>query len=125
MIPTFIRSYEANSELEGYRIAMFSDATASQMVAHATGSDVPLVGAVDRMGADTGGMADIHRGGVVSVQLGADVAAGDPLTADADGFAIKAAPAAGTNANIIGFADAPGVAGDIIDALFAPGVIQG
>lgn len=125
MIPNFTRAYEASAEIAGFRIAAFTTPGSSTTVSHATGGTAALVGVVDRQGAPAGGMADIHRAGLVSVQLGGGVAAGDPLTSDATGFAIKAVPGAGANLNIIGFADQPGVSGDIIDAFMSPGVVRG
>ena len=43
----------------------------------------------------------------------------------ADGKAVSAAPAAGVNAHIIGFAEVSAVAGDIAPVLLARGVLQG
>ncbi len=125
MIPTFIRAYAASAAIAGCRIVTFDVPASATTIATATSGTVPLVGVSDRMGADTGGMCDVHRGSLVAVQLGGAVAAGDPLTANATGLAIKAVPGAGTNLNIIGFADQPGVSGDIIDVFIAPGVIRG
>lgn len=124
MIPTFTRSYEASAAVAGYRIVKFSDAASSSKVAHAAANTDPLMGVSDAMGADIGGMADVHRGGLVSVQLGGAVNAGDPLTSDANGKAIAAAAAVATTVRIIGYADAPGVADDIIDAFLAPGILH-
>jgi hypothetical protein len=45
------------------------------------------------MGGSTGGMVDVVRAGLASVRLGGTVAAGDPLTSDANGKAVKAVPA--------------------------------
>lgn len=125
MIPTFIRAYEASAAVAGFRIAAFTTPASATTVSQATGGTVPLLGVFDRQGAPVGGMADVHRSGLVSVELGGTVAAGDPLTADAQGRAIKAVPGAGANLNIIGFADQPGVSGDIIDAFMALGVVRG
>lgn len=66
------------------------------------------------MGAPAGGMCDVHRLGLVSTLLGGTVQAGDALTSDAQGRAVKA-----TTGPIIGYADAPGVEGDIIDIWLA------
>lgn len=125
MIPTFIRAYEASAEIAGHRIVTFDTPASATTIASATGGAVPLVGVSDKMGASVGGMCDVHRAGLVSVQLGGTVGAGDPLTSNAAGLAIKAVPGSGANVNIIGFADQPGVSGDIIDAFMAPGVIRG
>lgn len=125
MIPTFIRAYEASAEIAGHRIVTFGAPASATTIAPAGGGTVPLVGVSDKMGAASGGMCDVHRGGLVSVQLGGVVSAGDPLTSNASGLAIRAVPGSGANLNIIGFADQPGVSGDIIDAFMAPGVIRG
>lgn len=124
MIPTFIRAYEASSEIAGYRILAFSDVASSSKVSHASTSTGPLMGISDAMGSPVGGMCDVHRGGLVSVQLGGAVSAGAPLTADANGKAIAATASAATTVHIIGYADGPGVADDIIDAFFAPGLLH-
>lgn len=124
MIPTFTRAYEASSEISGYRILAFSDVASSSKVSHASTSTGPLMGISDAMGASVGGMCDVHRGGLVSVRLGGAVSAGAPLTSDANGNAIAATASAATTVYIIGYADAPGVADDIIDAFFAPGLLH-
>lgn len=124
MNPTFIRSYKASAAITGNRIVAFSDAANSSKVAQATGSSSPLCGIADRLDAAQDAMCDVHRGGICEARLGGTVEAGDPLTADADGKAIKAEAAAGTTVWIVGYADAPGVADDIIDVLFAPGVLH-
>lgn len=124
MIPTFIRSYEAAAAVEGFLIVKFAAPGSNQTVEAADSNTAPLVGVADKMGADAGGMLDVHRGGLVSVRLGGAVNAGDPLTADASGKAIAAAAAASTTVRIIGYADQAGVADDIIDVMWAPGLLH-
>jgi Uncharacterized conserved protein (DUF2190) len=63
--------------------------------------------------------------GIVELRAGGAVARGDWLTADGSGKAVAAAPAAGTNNNVIGRALASGVLNDVIPVLLAPGRIQG
>lgn len=125
MIPTFIRAYEAAAEIAGHRIVRFDSPATANTVATAINGTAPLVGVSDRVGAVAGGMCDVHRAGLVAVQLGGAVAAGDPLTSTPAGTAIKAVPGSGATLNIIGFADQPGSNGDIIDAFLSPGVIRG
>ena len=60
--------------------------------------DAPALGF--GQGADAGGMADVHRSGLVSVRLGGTVTAGAPLTSDADGKAIVCAPATGEKSTL-------------------------
>lgn len=124
MIPTFIRSYEASAAIAAHRIVKFSDAANTQKVAQGAAATDPLIGVADTMGGVSGGMTDIVRAGLAAVQLGGTVAAGDPLTSDADGKAVKCLGAAGAVRRIVGYADAPGVADDIIDAWIYPGVLQ-
>lgn len=119
MIPTFTRAYEASGEATGFLIAAL---TADGKAVLATGPTNALIGVFDRQGADAGGMADVHRAGLVSVQLGATVAAGAPLTADATGRAVLCT--AGAGRRYIGFADSAGVVGDIIDVFLAPGILN-
>ncbi len=63
--------------------------------------------------------------GVSRIKLGGTVVRGDWLTSDATGQGVAAAPAAGTNNNVIGRALASGVSGDIIPVLLAQNRIQG
>lgn len=120
MIPTFIRSYELSAAVAPYRIVKFSDPANGSKVATAAAATDPLIGTSDKMGGAIGDMADVVRSGLGGVQLGAAVAAGKPLTSDADGKAIEATVA---GQRIIGFSDQPGVADDIIDYFCAPGVL--
>lgn len=124
MIPTLIKSYEASATIEPFRFVAFSDAAASQKVAAAAAATDPLIGSSDAMGANAGGMADVVRGGLASVRLGGTVAAGDPLTSDANGKAVKCTAAPGETRCFAGFADQPGVEDDIIDYLVAPGLLH-
>jgi hypothetical protein len=124
MIQGFIKSYEASAAATPRRIARFSDVAASQKVADASANTQALIGVFDGMGADAGGMADVHLSGLASVELGGTVAAGAPLTSDASGRAIAAVAASATQVRIIGFAHAPGVVGDIVDVWLAPGLLD-
>lgn len=124
MIPHFTRAYHAAAIIAGMRFVTFAAPTASQDIEVATGETDPILGVSDRMGAPEGGMCDVHRSGLVSVELAGTVAAGDPLTAAADGRAIRAEAEPGSTIRIGGFADQPGVAGDIIDAWLAPALLH-
>jgi len=72
-----------------------------------------------------GQACDIVMGDAAEVMYGGTVADGDPLTSDANGKAITAAPATGANVRIIGYALAAGVSGDIGTYRYAPGFMQG
>ncbi|MEI6158362.1 MAG: capsid cement protein [Roseococcus sp.] len=76
-------------------------------------------------GAASGERMDIALGGLVEVVAGGTIAAGDPVTSDASGAAVIAAPAAGVNARVLGFAHEAAVAGDIFRVLLSPHTMQG
>ncbi len=125
MIPTFTRAYEAAAAIGGNLIVAFAAPSTARTVTPAATATAPFAGVSDAMGADLGGMCDVHCGGLVAVKLGGTVTAGQPITSNAAGLGIAAAPGAGASMNIIGFADEPGVAGDIIDVFYARGTIRG
>ncbi|AZV77939.1 DUF2190 domain-containing protein [Parasedimentitalea marina] len=124
MIPTFIRAYPAGAAVAGYRIVMFSDAASSNTITQADSNTASSLGVSDAMGSELDGMCDVHRDGLVHVELGGTVAAGDPLTSDGEGKAIAAIAATATTIRIVGFADEPGVTGDVIDAFLSPALLH-
>lgn len=124
MIPTFTKSYVALTAVAGRRIVAFAAPTTNASVEQADAATVTAIGISDTLGAGAGQMLDVHRAGLVEVELGGTVAAGDPLTSNADGKAIKAVAATGSTIWIAGYADAPGVAGDYIDCFAAPSVLH-
>lgn len=123
MIPTFIRSYETSAVVEGYRIVIFSDAAASKKVAKGATATGPSIGVSTKYGSPAGGMVDVIRSGLGQFQLGGPVNAGDPLTSDANGKAIKAVPVAGQQVRVIGYAEEPGILDDVIDGFVAPSIL--
>lgn len=124
MNPGFTKAYEASAAILGCRIVVFSDTAASSKIATAAAATTPTLGISDAMGAPLDGMCDVHRSGLVPVELGGTVTAGAPLMADADGRAITATALAATTRRVIGYADAPGVVGDIIPAWLAPSLLD-
>ncbi len=99
-------------------------ATTGKKAATANGSTAAIIG-VALYDAAAGQTATIQVSGVARVKLGGTVNAGDPITSNASGLGVTAAPAAGVNAYILGIALEAGVSGDLIDVLIAPGRIQG
>jgi hypothetical protein len=67
----------------------------------------------------------IRMSGISWVQISAPVTRGQPITSDANGNGVPAAPAAGTNNYIIGYALGSGAAGQLIPVLIVPQRIQG
>ena len=119
MIPLLIRSYEAEAAVEPYRIVMFSDEDVSSKISPATDNLDRLAGTTGKIGGGIGAMVDVVKAGIGQVTLGGTVKAGDKLTSDANGKAIATTT---EGDRIIGFAEQPGVANDIIDYFCAPGV---
>lgn len=120
MIRGLTKSYLASAAIAPFRIAAMSNAANNRQVATATGPLQPLAGTTGNLPTPAGDMADLALAGIPPVQLGGPVGARDPLTSDANGKAVKATVA---GQRIIGFADQPGVADDIIDYVSAPGVL--
>ena len=84
-----------------------------------------LTGVFQHATANAGDEVRVMLDGITKIKLGGTVTRGQPLTSDASGQAVAAAPAAGTNARVVGIAMASGVSGDIITMLIAPSVMQG
>lgn len=123
-IPTFIRSYVCSAAIAPFLIVKFSDAANSSKIAAAAAATDPLWGVSDAMGGVQDGPCDVILSGLGEVTLGGTVSAGDPLTSDADGKAVKCVGAAGEVRRIVGFAEQPGVAGDRIQARISPSILQ-
>ncbi len=116
-------NHVAQGAIAAYRIV--KPGTADGTLAQAAAATDALIGVMESLSPLDGERCDAIRSGIARVQFGGTVVAGDPVTADASGMGIKAAPAAGSNVRIIGFAEVAAVAGDIADVLIAPGVMQG
>ncbi|WP_242095492.1 hypothetical protein [Sphingomonas sp. CROZ-RG-20F-R02-07] len=123
MIRGLITSHAAIALIAPYSIVAFANAASDTSVGPANGPGAPIAGTVGQIGASAPGvMVDVEKGGIPRVRLGGPVGAGDWLTSDANGAAVKVSAA---GQRTIGQAQQPGVAGDIIDYLSAPGVDGG
>lgn len=121
MIQGLILSYEASAVIGAYLIAAFSDAANNSKVGPAAAATDKLAGTTGQVGASAAGaIVDLSKGGVPRVTLGGTVAAGDPLTANAAAKAVKATV---LGQRIIGFAESPGVANDVITYTAAHGTL--
>lgn len=118
-----IKSARAEAAVAGNRIVKYGTADA-QVLQSAAATDLH-VGVSTNLDTDAGDQVDIVKTGPAEVRLGASVTRGQKLTSDASGRAIAAAPAAGSNVQIVGIADASGVVDDIIPCTVAPSVMQG
>ena len=83
---------------------------------------------VSDMSADCvqGDRIDVRLTGVVEIDVGGAIGPGKPITSDAQGRAVQAAPAAGSNVRIIGINGPVTYAlGDVGDVFLAQGLMQG
>lgn len=113
----FIKACYAASALPKFRIVKHGNADAVAALAIA-GTDA-CFGVTDSLGANgPNDPVDIIRGGIASVTYGGTVTRGDPLTAGADGKAVKAA----TGQRVLGFAEQSGVANDVGSVFISPHV---
>ncbi|HHG4777649.1 TPA: hypothetical protein ACPWIL_006085 [Pseudomonas aeruginosa] len=87
----YIESRRAAADVAPFRIASYDDTEGE--FAQATGPNAaPLMGLVGSLGAVAGVVCDVIRSGPAELEYGAEVAFGDPLTADSDGRGVKAKP---------------------------------
>lgn len=117
------KAYIAEAAIAAARIVKFGAADGQVLQAAAVGDK--LIGVSNEIGPSINERCDIIRAGIADVTLGGAVTRGDPITSDANGKGVAAAPAAGVNNSIIGFAETSGVLDDVIPVLIAPGRIQG
>jgi hypothetical protein len=95
-------------------------------VALATSPDDPIAGVVDfPSGATAGQRIDVVLFGPAEVVCGGDITPGDPITADADGAAVAAAPAEGVNAATAGYLLTGAESGDFARAIVQRGTLTG
>lgn len=120
--PLLIKTYIAQAAVTKRRIVVLPADGAAAQAAGATGK---LMGVSVDLDAAIGEQCDVVHSGLADVEYGGAVAIGDPLTSDAQGRAVAAAPGAGVNHRIVGFAQVAGVLGDIGSLLVSPGVMQG
>jgi len=118
-----IYPYTATADVAGRRIVKHGAADGAAV--QATASTEAYAGISAPMGAKSGQVLDVVEAGQAEVVYGGNVTRGDPLTADANGKAIKANPGAGVVAQIIGYARVSGVLDDIGTAALSRGQIKG
>lgn len=121
--PILTKTYVAEAAILVNRIVRAG--TTDDFASTATGPTDFLIGCIEGVSPLLGERVEVITHGIADVTLGATVARGAPVTSDATGRAVTAAPAAGVNNRIIGFARQSGVVGDIVEIIIAPGVLQG
>ena len=113
----------AEAAIAAYRIV--KPGTADGNYLQAAAATDALNGVCESVGPAVGERLDVIKVGIADVEFGGTVARGAPVTSDANGKAVLAAPAAGSNVRVIGFAEVSAVAGDIAPILVSPCVMQG
>lgn len=117
------RAGTAEGAIAAYRIVKFGANDGGYLQA-AAATDY-LAGVCESVGPASGERLDVIKAGIADVEFGGTVTRGQPVTSDANGKAVAAAPAAGANVRIIGFAEVSAVAGDIAPVWIEPGLMQG
>jgi hypothetical protein len=118
-----IKTYVAEGAIAGRRFVIFG--SADRLAAQAADGAAAIIGVNERLAVIDGERIDIIKSGLAEIEYGGAVTRGDPLTADANGKAVKAEPAAGVNIHIGGWAEISGVSGDFGLINIAPARIQG
>lgn len=122
--PTLIKAFTAGASVTQNRIVKMGAADGAVIQA-AAATDKPIGVSVASLDAASGARVDVVLSGIYEVKAGGTITRGDPITSDASGQAVTAAPAAGTNNGIIGRALQSAVSGDMVDVLICPSSFQG
>lgn len=117
------KNAKAEAAVGAFLIAKYG--TADGQVLGAAAATDKLIGVTTDIAAAINERCDYITAGRADVLYGGTVARGDPLTSDASSRAVVAAPGAGSNVRLIGFAAVSGVVGDIGAVDIALGVMQG
>jgi hypothetical protein len=122
--PILTQSFTAGGAIGANRIVAPHGSNAGQVVqSNASGA---LFGVCTQPGgAASGERVDVQLQGTARVVAGGTVAFGAPVTADANGAAVAAAPAAGANARVLGFALEAAASGDLFFVLLSQHTMQG
>lgn len=122
--PMLVINYVADAAISINRLVKMG--TGDRAVTTSAAATDFTIGVVNEVAPAIGERVDVVRMGIAWVEAGAAIPRGSPITADAVGRAVVAAPAAGVNNRIIGFADeTAAAAGDVIRFMIEPGVMQG
>lgn len=83
-----VKTFLTDAVIEPRKVVTFG--TGNRKVAKATASDQALLGVTNDIGSEKTGRVDIILFGIVYVKAGADLTAGQRLTANADGDVVPA-----------------------------------
>jgi len=118
-----IKNFTADGIIEKRRLVTFGSEEGH--IAKAGVGDVLLGSTAIRGAEKAGARVDVCLDLIREIEFGGAIAYGDPITSDAQGRAIKAAPAADSSVPIIGRAMEAGKLGTIGRVLFQPGILHG
>lgn len=121
--PGLIKTYDASGAIPAYSVVKFT--TTDFQVAAASAVGDALAGITTEVAAVDGERCDVIHDGIAYALCGGTIAQGDPLTTNASGQVVKAAPATGVNNSCIGRARQSGVSGDVIEVIVDFFVLQG
>lgn len=121
--PDDTRNYTAEAACPARTIAKFG--SADHGVVPAAAATDYLIGVFELGCTASGDRVDVIKEGIALVKFGGTITRGQPVTADSSGYAVAAAPSAGSNVRIIGFAEISGVSGDIGEVWLSPSIMQG
>ena len=121
--PGLIKTYDASGAIAAYTVVKFT--STDFQVASASAVSDKLAGITTEIAAADTERVDVIHDGIAYASCGGTVAQGDPLTVNASGQVVTAAPATGVNNQCIGRARQSGAAGDVIEVLVDLFVLQG
>ncbi|MET3436335.1 hypothetical protein [Sphingomonas sp. 1185] len=117
------KNYRAGAAIAAYLILKYG--ADDQTLVPAAGPTDDLIATNVELPVTQGERFDAAFGGLPEVRYGGPIGRGRPITSDAQGRAVEAAPAAGVRVRIIGFSLASGVLGDVLAYRPAPGFMTG
>ncbi len=117
------KNFRAGALIAPYLILKFGGD--DQTLVPAAGPTDDLIATNVELEAKAGERFDAAFGGLPEVRYGGPIGRGKPITSDAQGRAVEAAPAGGVRVRIIGFSIASGVLGDVLAYRPAPGFVTG
>lgn len=124
MTPGLTKTFTAMTAIPPYRLVALGAFDGEVVLA--TAPDAALIGVTQQVGTTAGSqLVDVCMGDLPEIEYGAGVTRGAPLTADAQGRAVMAAPGVGEEVRTIGYALASGSEGVIVGFQFAPGTLKG
>jgi hypothetical protein len=124
--PTLTKTFaNASPSVAPYRLVRMAAATPDTTLL-CTGATEAMIGINADIPVVAGQRIDVVLAGIYFIEAGGAFAPGARITSDATGRGVNAAPAAGANVSVIGYAlDAAVTAGDIVRVMISQHSFQG